>query len=134
MNGPIKTCPKCQGALTELKGGLWRCPACGRTFEKANTHQRFWILLLLPSALALLSFLIGQIRDEGNNAAQIGMLIGMIDLAVGLGASIYCGVWLAWRFFKSETARVLLGLLFIFGIGFVNFMIICAGCVPNLKF
>lgn len=49
-----------------------------------------------------------------------------------LAASIYCGIWLAQRSFTSFGLRVLFSLIFVVGIGAVNFIIICAGCTPNL--
>lgn len=140
MNESQNICPKCQTGRTELKGGLVYCPNCGFDGEekkhveevKARSAQNiFWIALTAPAALALLSFLTGKIFV---NSPGLAVGIGMVGLVGGLFTSIYCGLWLSRRIPVPEGFQVILGLLFIFGIGFVNFMILCAGCGPNLRF
>ena len=123
--------------MTELKGSLWCCPACGfegepgkpaDPFEKRDTQLQFWVILLLPSVLALVSFVAGG-AENGT-----GLIPGVLALLVGFVASIFCGIWLAKRFFGSTGLRFLFGLIFVLGIEFVNFMIVCAGCAGKIKF
>lgn len=140
MNEPEKICPKCKDAMTELQGGLWCCPACGfegepakpqDPFERRDTRLGFWILLLLPSALALVSFVAFSVGNPNFDTVAFGF--GMMALISGFFATIYCGIWLARRFFSSSASRFWFGLIFILGIGLVNFIIIFAGCAgPGL--
>jgi hypothetical protein len=138
MSEPANNCPKCHSDRTELKGGLIYCPNCGFEGEEkkpdaaansGSSVRKFWILLISPAAVALLSFALGQISSNLRNA---GAAVGAVDLLIGLGASIYCGVWLARRFFTSSSGlRPVFSLIFVFGIGIINFFIICVGCTSN---
>jgi hypothetical protein len=88
----------------------------------------FWILLFTPAFLALLSFAVGQSsRNAGANIGLFGLLVG----AVG---AIYCGIWMALRFFHEPAARVLAALCLITLIAAVNGFAIVAGCAGNLDF
>jgi hypothetical protein len=98
------------------------------TNPSKSSTTLFWILLFLPAAMGLASYAIGQ------SSKDIGAGIGMLALPLGLGASIYCGIWLARRFFESTTNRVLSALCFTVLIGFANLFAIAAGCVGNLDF
>lgn len=137
MNDAPNSCSKCQTPLTELKGGLSCCPSCGFAGEekKADPEERtrasqklFWLALVSPATLALLSFLVGNVSRDA------GVMVGMGALVAGLIASAYCGFWIANRFCSRSDARVLVGLALMLVLGAVNFFIICAGCAGNLSF
>jgi len=137
MNDPATICPKCNGPLTELQGGLRHCAGCGfegeappaakpRAFGSSKTA--FWILLVAPAALALGSFLVGYASP------QSGVVVGFAGLVSGAIAAIYCGCWLGVRFGRTDGARVAITLVLIPAIAAVNFFIVCAGCARTLQF
>lgn len=131
-------CPKCHGEMTGLQTGLKCCPACGfagdkekvdTTLPSRRSQTLFWIALVAPATLALVSFLLG--RSPGN-MRDAGVAVGLGGLVVGLWASVYCAVWVVRRFCPRDSTRILLGLVLFVAIGLVNFIIICAGCAANL--
>lgn len=76
--------------------------------------------------MGLASFWVGQ------SSKNTGSTIGMLALPLGVGAAIYCGIWLARRFFQGSGTRVLTALCFIALIGFLNLFAIVAGCAGNI--
>ena len=140
MNDQPQVCPKCGGNTTQLQGGLAYCSACGFEGEEkkpdpealsATSKIIFWIALIAPAFLALVSFLLAQSSQDLHNA---GFSVGFIDLFVDVIASLYCGWWLARRFCKPGPTRALAGVGLFVGITGLNFMLICAGCSGNLRF
>jgi len=140
MNDQPQVCPKCGGALAHLQDGIASCPACGFEGEAKKPNPKsfttaskviFWIALIAPAFLALVSFLLGALSQNLRNA---GAEVGFVDLFVGGIASLYCGVWLAWRFCKPGVYRFLAGMWLSVGIAFLNFVLIFAGCAGNLRF
>jgi hypothetical protein len=137
MSEPSNLCPKCYCEMTISPDGVSRCPKCdaapappsGKNFTESRWAKRaFWILLFAPSALALLSFLVGR-------ASKVtGANIGFADLIVGVVASFYCGYWLAYRFCRPPAAWFVFGFFFVAAIAAVNFTILFAGCAGNLEF
>ncbi len=124
--------------MTLLQGGLRCCPKCG--FEgdtpKGNPEESrrrsptlFWILLVAPASLGLLSFVAGHFGDQGRN---LGVMIGFVALFLGLAGSLYCSVWLARRFCKPGSLDHLVVLALAVILMGVNFVIIFAGCAPNV--
>ncbi len=95
---------------------------------RTGSKRAFWILLLAPAGFSLTSFLVGQ------SSTDAGAGIGLVGLFVSAVASIYCGCWLAARFFKTTGSRMLAGLFLTLAIAVVNFLIICAGCIANVSF
>lgn len=89
----------------------------------------FWIVLLAPAALALISFLCAS---SGPN--DLGVMVGLIAAPAALISSIYCGIWLSRRFIKPGTGRTLFGLGMALVIGFANLAIVVAGCAANVSF
>ena len=139
MNDQNQLCPKCGTELTELKGGLRCCPACGFEGEQKKLEgfafsragrALFWVALLTPATMALASFLVGRASDK---LRDTGVGIGLAALLVSFAASIYCGVWLAQRFTKVGTGRVMFGISLVLGLVLVNFIIIFAGCAGNVR-
>ncbi len=123
--------------MTLLQGGLRCCPKCG--FEgdtpkggpeesRRRSPTLFWILLVTPAFLALLSFLVGRTSDKTRG---LGMAIGLIALPIGLASSLYCSIWLARRFGPSGSLNLLMVFFLLFVLAAVNFVIIGAGCAPN---
>ena len=80
--------------------------------------------------MALASFLVGRASDK---LRDTGVGIGLAALLVSFAASIYCGVWLAQRFTKVGTGRVMFGISLVLGLVLVNFIIIFAGCAGNVR-
>jgi len=139
MNDQPQVCPKCGGNITQLQGGLAYCSACGFEGEEkkpdpealsASSKAIFWIALIAPAFLALVSFLLGQLPQDSHN---LGFGVGFVDLFVDVIASLYCGWWLARRFCRPGATRVLAGTGMFVGIGILNFIIIFAGCARNVN-
>ena len=139
MDNPTQHCPKCGGEFTLLEGGLRYCSKCGFEGEPAKPAAGwarrlqilFWILLVAPSAMALMSYSAAQFAHGSNN---FGVTIGLGGMVMGVIGAIYCGSWLARRFGRSALSRTFLGLVAIVGIGVVNFFIVAVGCTPNINF
>jgi hypothetical protein len=139
MDEPNQRCSKCGAELAQIQGGLMSCPACGLAADQkkpgsfaTGTTSRviFWLSLVSPAALALASFFASRAPLSSTGA---GFLIVMAAFGVGAYASIYCGIWLAFRFCKETYTRVLMGLFSIVAIGALNFIIVFAGCVANFN-
>lgn len=131
MSEPQINCPKCQGELADIGGVQW-CPVCGIQIAPGNkpasvrSKRLFWILLVSPAALALASFVVGQMSFDA------GIIVGMVALFIGAIGSIYCGCWLAKAACKTSAARFFAGAFFILAISVVNFFLIFAGCAHNV--
>jgi hypothetical protein len=89
----------------------------------------FWIALLAPAVLALLSFLCAS-----GGPSDFGVTVGLAGAGAGLVSSVYCGIWLARRFVKPGNARVLFALAMVALIGILNLIIVVAGCAANISF
>jgi len=89
----------------------------------------FWILLVAPAVLGLLSFLAGR---SGKEHQDIGITLGLTALPVGLAGSLYCSVWLVRRYSSPGSVNLLavFGLLVL--LGAVNLFIVAAGCASSL--
>ena len=139
MSEQPKMCEKCGCDMTTLEGGLSCCPKCGFEGDKQRPDTKksfssqtvFWLALLSPATLALISFLMGRISDK---MAAAAVMVGFAGVAVCAITSIYCGLWLAFRFSNNSGGRFLIGLFFIPAIAAVNLFIIVAGCASNLNF
>src|SRR5260370_5644589 len=124
MNDHPQVCPQCGGNTTQLQGGLACCSACGFEGEEKQPDTKalttaskvtFWIALLAPAFLALISFLLGQLSQDSKGFAAG---VGFVDLFACALTSLYCGVWLARRFCKPGVYRFLAGMWLFVGIGF----------------
>lgn len=144
-NEPI--CPRCQGDLTQaIKEGTSFCHQCGAGISEnllpppvsggrisprfLPLQKVFWILLLAPCFLSLVSFSLGEISEKFRDSAGT---VGFIGLIVGAPASIFCGVWLACRLWKDGVARYLGSVVLVVIMAVLNFIIIFAGCARNVR-
>jgi hypothetical protein len=126
-------CPHCQKVLPEqLAEG--RCPHCGGTVPPeaapgppvslAPVKIRwlvFFCVLLTPPVMTLISAVLGK-GQAGESASPA---IGFFG---GAAAGIACGVMLAFRFGRSISARVLLGLFCSAAMAVVCIMLSLFGC------
>jgi hypothetical protein len=143
MDDQAKVCEKCQGDVTQaLRVGAGYCPACGADIsemrEKFSGGRRgsrslltFWIMLLAPALLSLLTFSVGTLGKGPNDAA---VSIGLVALLAGAIGSVYCGSWLATRFCRPGGGRLLVGVGIVIALGAVNLFMAVAGCVSSLNF
>jgi hypothetical protein len=140
MNDQPPVCPKCSGNVTQLPGGLAYCSACGFEGEEKKPDPKalttaskvmFWVALLAPAFLALIGFLVGPVSP---NLRDLGVGVGFVGLVVDVIISLYCSSWLAKRFWQPGPTRFLVGTGLFFGIAFLNFVLIFAGCMGNQTF
>lgn len=95
---------------------------------RPRSAKLFWLVLVAPAALALVSFSFGHISEK---LSSIGMSIGLFDLLIGLISSGYCASWIGERFGKSVGLKAILVIVSFLGLCAVNFMMICMGCAAN---
>lgn len=128
-----------------LAAGESTCPYCGsdcdkahemsektEPFERVRTHSQqiaFWIALAVPSVLALLNAVAGNLLKGSDN----DMVLGYLAAGIAPITSLYCGVWLACRIRVSFALKAILSLLFAAGIGFVNLGIVFVGCLAGSR-
>jgi hypothetical protein len=95
---------------------------------KKASARTFWILLMAPTFLAIIS---GFCATEGTR--DFGALVGWGAFFVGIASTIYCSRWLALRFAKPGAGRIALGTATFFVIGVINLIVAVAGCAGNIS-